>query len=81
MIAGYEELNKNITSTMALIDNMITENKEQEVGVEQLVRTMTQLDSTTQQNASIAQQTNEIAHQSKSIADTIVEEAKKNINN
>ena len=81
MIAGYEELNKNITSTMALIDNMITENKEQEVGVEQLVKTMTQLDSTTQQNASIAQQTNEIAHQSKSIADTIIEEAKKNINN
>jgi methyl-accepting chemotaxis protein len=80
MISGYEELNKNINNTMDLIQDMIEASKEQEIGIEQLSSTMNQLDNTTQQNASIAQQTNNIAQKSKFIADSIVEEAQKNIN-
>ncbi len=80
MIIGYDDLNMNIQNTMSLITKMIAANKEQEIGIDQLANTMNALDSTTQQNAVIANQTNEIAQQSKDISDSIVEEAKKNIN-
>ena len=65
MIEGYNELNKNISDTIEMIENVSTAAKEQEGGISQINDAITTLDHATQQNASVA---DEISHMSAQIA-------------
>ncbi|WP_419764330.1 MAG: methyl-accepting chemotaxis protein [Arcobacter sp.] len=66
MIEGYNELNKNISDTIEMIENVSTASKEQEGGITQINDAITTLDQATQQNASVAE---EISKMSTVIAD------------
>jgi methyl-accepting chemotaxis protein len=61
MIDGYNTLNKNIEQTTALINQVATSAKEQEIAMVQINDTVNELDSMTQRNASIAATINEMA--------------------
>ncbi|PLY08359.1 MAG: methyl-accepting chemotaxis protein [Arcobacter sp.] len=66
MITGYEELNKNISSTIEKIDLVATASKEQERGITQINDAVNMLDKATQENAHVAE---EISKMSTQIAD------------
>jgi methyl-accepting chemotaxis protein len=61
MIEGYNTLNENIEQTTALINQVATSAKEQEIAMVQINDTVNELDSMTQRNASIAGTINEMA--------------------
>ena len=66
MIAGYDELNTNIKSTIEKIEYVATASKEQEKGITQINDAVTMLDKATQENAHVAE---EISSMSTQIAD------------
>ncbi len=72
MIAGYTKLNRSITQTLDLISSIEQSSKEQQVGIEQINDSITQLDSQTQENANIASQTHTIALKTDEIAKLVV---------
>jgi methyl-accepting chemotaxis protein len=73
MINGYTSLNKNIQSTVTLINSVSGASQEQRIGIEQINDSITQLDQQTQQIAMISATTQEIAEQTNTIAIQIVE--------
>jgi len=75
MIAGYTELNDNISQTIKLISDVELASKEQKRGIEQINDSVTALDSQTQQIASIASETQHIASQTDNIAKLVVTNA------
>ena len=75
MIDGYKELNKNISNTINLIQDIELSSKEQLSGIEQINIAVTQLDQQTQQNANIASQTHDVALITDEIAKLVVSNA------
>ncbi|CAM3535679.1 methyl-accepting chemotaxis protein [Arcobacter aquimarinus] len=75
MIEGYGELNKNISITLELIDNVTTASKEQSSGIVQINDAVNNLDKITQINAQNASQANEIAQETLEISNTIISQA------
>jgi methyl-accepting chemotaxis protein len=76
MIEGYENLNKHITQTIQLIDDVSTASREQMQGIEQINNTVTMLDKVTQENASEANSVASIADEVRTMADELVADAK-----
>lgn len=68
MVDEYEILNENISKTIDLINSVETASKEQEIGIIQINKAVSQIDTFTQQNAEIANKVKEIAVQSNNIA-------------
>ncbi len=64
----YEVLNKNIEDTLALINQVDSATKEQELSIIQINNAVSQIDTLTQQNAEVANTVKEIAIQSNNIA-------------
>ena len=75
MIAGYKELNQNITNTINLISDIESASNEQLLGIEQINDAINSLDQQTQQNAVIASQTHEVAFITDEIAKLVVRNA------
>ncbi|MEA2017495.1 MAG: methyl-accepting chemotaxis protein [Campylobacterota bacterium] len=75
MTEGYAGLNENISKTIALINDVESASKEQQLGVEQINDAVAQLDQQTQANASIASETNDIASQTDTIAKLVIQNA------
>ena len=75
MIKGYDELNKHITETIHIIENVTTASKEQMTGIEQINDTMNVLDRVTQENASEANSVNSIAQEVARLAEELVQDA------
>ena len=75
MIKGYLELNKNISTTLELIDNVTTASKEQSTGMVQINDAVNNLDQITQINAQNASQANTIAQETLEISKDIIEHA------
>jgi methyl-accepting chemotaxis protein len=75
MINGYKELNKNISNTINLIQNIEMSSKEQLIGIEQINDAINTLDQQTQQNAIVASQTQDVAMTTDKIAKLIVSTA------
>ncbi|MDD3056091.1 MAG: nitrate- and nitrite sensing domain-containing protein [Aliarcobacter sp.] len=75
MIDGYLELNKNISTTLELIENVTTASKEQSAGMVQINDAVNNLDQITQINAQNASQANEIAQKTLEISNTIITQA------
>ncbi|RXJ83280.1 methyl-accepting chemotaxis protein [Arcobacter cloacae] len=75
MIEGYSELNKNISITLELIDNVTTASKEQSSGIVQINDAVNNLDKITQINAQNASQANAIAQETLEISNTIISQA------
>ena len=75
MIAGYEELNNNISTTIELIENVSTASKEQSSGIIQINDAVNNLDKITQQNAQSASEADTIASKTLEISNMIIEHA------
>ncbi len=76
MIEGYEKLNKHITETITLIEDVSAASQEQMKGIEQINDTVSLLDKATQENASEANTVSDISNDMLKIANTLVEDAK-----
>lgn len=76
MISGYHELNENIQATIALIESVSQDSKEQQSKIFVINNAISDIDKKTQENAKIAIQTNIVAQQTNDIAGLIVEDAK-----
>ena len=75
MIKGYEELNKNITSTTQLIDSVAKDSNMQKEKIEQINDEISKIDKATQDSAKVAEETNIVAQQASDIAQKIVNDA------
>ena len=75
MISGYEDLNKNISSTLDLINHVSNASKEQSEGMQQINDAVNNLDHITQKNAQNASDADDIAQRTKKISDVIVSNA------
>ncbi|ADG92392.1 methyl-accepting chemotaxis sensory transducer with Cache sensor [Arcobacter nitrofigilis DSM 7299] len=75
MIAGYVNLNENISQTINLIADIEMASKEQLQGIEQINDAVNSLDKQTQQNAVIANRTNAIAEESDHISKIVLKNA------
>jgi len=72
MIKGYNNLNKNINSTLSLIKEVEKSANEQKHAIEQISDAINGLDKQTQVNANIANQTNDIASETSVLARNVV---------
>ena len=79
MIDGYTHLNESISNTLNLISNVEMASKEQQVGIEQINDSITQLDHQTQGNANIASQTQSVAQQTDVIAKLVISSANEKV--
>ena len=68
MIAGYNELNNNISQTIELINDVENASKEQQTRIEQINDAVNSLDRQTRQNATISSKANGIALQTDRIS-------------
>jgi methyl-accepting chemotaxis protein len=75
MIAGYGELNQNISSTLELIKSIDTSSHEQTNGIMQITNSINSLDKKTQDNANIANMVHDIAMETDTIAKLVVSNA------
>jgi len=75
MIEGYDDLNKNISSTIDLIEHVSTASKEQSSGMQQINDAVNNLDHITQKNAQNASEADSIAQNTKKISDVIISNA------
>ncbi|WP_423273225.1 methyl-accepting chemotaxis protein, partial [Arcobacter sp. YIC-464] len=76
MSEGYETLNKHISETISIIEDVSNSSKEQMSGIEQINDAVTMLDRVTQENASEANQTTTISNEVSQMANLLVEDAK-----
>jgi methyl-accepting chemotaxis protein len=76
MRKGYDDLNKHITETIHIIDDVSTSSREQMAGIEQINDTITLLDRVTQENASEADSVASLANKTLHIAHELVDDAK-----
>jgi len=75
MIEGYDDLNRNISSTIALIEDVSMASKEQSSGMQQINDAVSNLDHITQKNAQNASDADSIAQNTKKISDVIISNA------
>ena len=68
MIEGYNNLNKNITSTINIINDVASSATEQQTSMIQISDTVNQLDKVTQENASVAGDINTMASDNEQLA-------------
>ncbi|MFA9373222.1 MAG: methyl-accepting chemotaxis protein [Poseidonibacter sp.] len=76
MIEGYEELNKHISETIHIIDDVSSSSKEQMTGIEQINDVITMLDRVTQENANESNSVLNMAKEVSSISVDLVNNAK-----
>ena len=78
MIEGYKELNKNISETINIIEDVSAASKEQMLGIEQINQTVNMLDRVTQENAFESNQIKEISQSVSTLAYELLTDAKSN---
>ena len=76
MIEGYKELNKNISETINIIEDVSAASKEQMLGIEQINQTVNMLDRVTQENAFESNQIKEISQSVSTLAYELLTDAK-----
>ena len=76
MIEGYKELNKNISETIHIIEDVSAASKEQMLGIEQINQTVNMLDRVTQENAFESNQIKEISQSVSKLAYDLLTDAK-----
>ena len=76
MIYGYKELNKNISETIHIIEDVSKASKEQMMGIEQINDSVNMLDRVTQENASEANNVKSIANNISLLANDLLNDAK-----
>ncbi|PRM94597.1 chemotaxis protein [Aliarcobacter cryaerophilus] len=76
MIEGYKELNKNISETINIIEDVSAASKEQMLGIEQINQTVNMLDRVTQENAFESNQIKEISQSVSTLAYKLLTDAK-----
>ncbi|GAB1465285.1 hypothetical protein MASR2M54_07850 [Aliarcobacter cryaerophilus] len=76
MIDGYKELNKNISETINIIEDVSGASKEQMLGIEQINQTVNMLDRVTQENAFESNQIKEISQSVSKLAYELLTDAK-----
>ncbi|MGJ0298502.1 methyl-accepting chemotaxis protein [Aliarcobacter cryaerophilus] len=76
MINGYKELNKNISETINIIEDVSGASKEQMLGIEQINQTVNILDRVTQENAFESNQIKEISQSVSKLAYELLTDAK-----
>ncbi|QNM90411.1 methyl-accepting chemotaxis protein [Aliarcobacter cryaerophilus] len=76
MIEGYKELNKNISETIHIIEDVSGAAKEQILGIEQINQTVNILDRVTQENAFESNQIKEISQSVSKLAYELLTDAK-----
>jgi methyl-accepting chemotaxis protein len=75
MINGYDELNKHISETIHIIEDVSSASKEQMTGIEQINDAMNMLDRVTQENASEANNVKNISDEVSQMANELVADA------
>ena len=76
MIEGYKELNKNISETINIIEDVSAASKEQMLGIEQINQTVNMLDRVTQENAFESNQIKDISQSVSTLAYELLTDAK-----
>ena len=76
MIEGYKELNKNISETINIIEDVSAASKEQMLGIEQINQAVNMLDRVTQENAFESNQIKEISQSVSKLAYELLTDAK-----
>jgi methyl-accepting chemotaxis protein len=76
MIEGYKELNKNISATINIIEDVSKASKEQMTGIEQINDAVNMLDRVTQENANESNQIKAIAQEVSQLANELLIDAK-----
>ena len=76
MINGYKELNKNISETINIIEDVSGASKEQMLGIEQINQAVNILDRVTQENAFESNQIKEISQSVSKLAYELLTDAK-----
>ena len=76
MIEGYKELNKNISETINIIEDVSAASKEQMLGIEQINQTVNMLDRVTQENAFESNQIKDISQSVSTLAYELLADAK-----
>jgi methyl-accepting chemotaxis protein len=76
MIEGYKELNKNISETIHIIEDVSKASKEQMTGIEQINDAVNMLDRVTQENANESNQIKSIAQEVSQLANELLTDAK-----
>ncbi|WNL28737.1 methyl-accepting chemotaxis protein [Arcobacter cryaerophilus gv. pseudocryaerophilus] len=76
MIDGYKELNKNISETINIIEDVSGASKEQMFGIEQINQAVNMLDRVTQENAFESNQIKEISQSVSKLAYDLLTDAK-----
>ena len=76
MIEGYKELNKNISETINIIEDVSGASKEQMLGIEQINQAVNMLDRVTQENAFESNQIKEISQSVSTLAYELLTDAK-----
>ena len=76
MIEGYKELNKNISETIHIIEDVSKASKEQMTGIEQINDAVNMLDRVTQENASESNHVKTIAASVSQLAHELLTDAK-----
>ena len=76
MIEGYKELNKNISETINIIEDVSGASKEQMLGIEQINQAVNMLDRVTQENAFESNQIKEISQSVSKLAYDLLTDAK-----
>ncbi|MCT7463632.1 methyl-accepting chemotaxis protein [Aliarcobacter cryaerophilus] len=76
MIDGYKDLNKNISETINIIEDVSGASKEQMLGIEQINQTVNMLDRVTQENAFESNQIKEISQSVSKLAYDLLTDAK-----
>ena len=76
MIDGYKDLNKNISETINIIEDVSGASKEQMLGIEQINQAVNMLDRVTQENAFESNQIKEISQSVSTLAYELLTDAK-----
>ena len=76
MIDGYKELNKNISETIHIIEDVSRASKEQMTGIEQINDAVNMLDRVTQENANESNQVKSVAQNVSILAHELLTDAK-----
>ncbi len=72
MIEGYSELNKNISNTITIIEEVAMASKEQERGIIQINDAVNTLDQATQKNAQVANEISDMAGNISNMSNSLV---------
>ena len=72
MIQGYNELNKNITNTIEIINHVAVSSKEQEKGIVQINDAINTLDQATQKNAQVSDEISTMASNIENMSNALV---------